>query len=139
MGDSLRSGERQAVEPHRSDMAPLRFRGLPTAEVLGVEVRVATGLIARLLGLASLSRSRAGHGLLIPRCRSVHTFGMRFDLDIYFLDERNRILRRHPAVPRRRILACTGAKAVLELPATTSVARASRVPLTGPQKEKELT
>ena len=65
---------------------PLRFRRLPTAEVASRRVPVAVTLLSRLLGLALLSPGRAGEGLLIPRCRSVHTFGMRFPLDLVFLD-----------------------------------------------------
>src|SRR5262245_52399763 len=57
---------------------PHRFRGLERTELLGLEVPVATSRRSRLLGLALLRRERAGPGLLIPRCRSVHTFGMRF-------------------------------------------------------------
>ncbi|MGE5336089.1 MAG: DUF192 domain-containing protein [Nitrososphaerota archaeon] len=71
----------------------------------------------RLLGLAWRDRSRAGPGLLIPRCSSVHTFGMRFALDIYFLDARGRVLAVRRRVPPRRVLRHRGAAAVLEIPA----------------------
>ena len=47
-----------------------RFEGASTVEVEGVEVPVAAGLGARLLGLAGLGRERAGPGLLIPGCSS---------------------------------------------------------------------
>src|SRR5215207_5129898 len=63
-----------------------RFRGLPAVELRGDRVRVAATRKARLLGLSLLDRDAAGTGLLIPRCRSVHTFGMRFRLDLVFLD-----------------------------------------------------
>jgi uncharacterized membrane protein (UPF0127 family) len=95
-----------------------RFRRLPRVEVLGREVAIARGVRARLLGLALLPRSRAGPGLLIPGCSSVHTFGMRFALDIYFLDRSGCLLREERAVPPCRIVACAGASAVLELPAS---------------------
>jgi uncharacterized membrane protein (UPF0127 family) len=94
-----------------------RFAGLPTATIGGVEVPVAAGLRARLLGLAALDREVAGSGLLIPRCSSVHTFGMRFALDIVFLDERWRPLAARRAVPPRRVFSERAAAAVLELPA----------------------
>jgi hypothetical protein len=100
-------------------MEPRRLRRLPRAEVCGIEVPVAIGFRARLLGLAMLPRERAGRGLLIPRCRSVHTFGMRFALDLVFLDREGRALREMPAVGRFRIVACPGAVAVLELPSCT--------------------
>ena len=67
---------------------PLRFRRLPTAEVASRRVPVAVTLLSRLLGLALLRPERAGEGLLIPRCRSVHTFGMRFAIHVVFLDAR---------------------------------------------------
>jgi uncharacterized membrane protein (UPF0127 family) len=94
-----------------------RFKGLPTVEVGGLEVPVAAGFCARLLGLSHLDRERAGPGLLIPRCSSVHTFGMRFALDVHFLDGRLRPLAIRRSVPPRRIAGCRGAVAVLELPA----------------------
>jgi hypothetical protein len=98
-----------------SSLAP-RLGALPRATVLGCEVPVADGRRARLLGLARLDRGQAGAGLLIPRCASVHTFGMRFPLLLVFLDRGGRPLawRR---VPPRRLAAHRGAAAVLELPA----------------------
>ena len=120
-------------------MAPRRFRRQPRVELLGREAVVATGTCARLLGLALLPRSRARTGLLIPRCRSVHTFGMRFAIDIFFLDQRGLVLRAEQAVPPGRILACAGASAVLELPATTSSRRGTRVSSRSPEKEKNQT
>jgi uncharacterized membrane protein (UPF0127 family) len=95
---------------------PPRFRGLERTELIGVDVPVAGSVRSRLLGLALLSRRRAGPGLLIPRCRSVHTFGMRFPLDVLFLDGGNRVIELRRAVPPCRVIRCPGAMAALELP-----------------------
>ncbi len=95
---------------------PIRFNGIERAELLGVEVVVASTLRSRMLGLALLSRERAGAGLLIPRCRSVHTFGMRFAIDVLFLDEADRVIELRRSVPPCRVIRCPGAMAVLELP-----------------------
>jgi uncharacterized membrane protein (UPF0127 family) len=84
--------------------------------MLGLEVALAESFEARLLGLAWLSRDQVGAGLLIPRCASVHTFGMRFALDLVFLDEHGLPLATHRAVPRRRLASQPGAAAVLEIP-----------------------
>jgi uncharacterized membrane protein (UPF0127 family) len=84
--------------------------------MLGVRVPVASSVSSRLLGLSLLRRERAGSGLLIPRCTSVHTFGMRFPIDLLFLDEENRVIDLHRAVPPCRVIRCPGAMAVLELP-----------------------
>jgi trehalose synthase len=86
------------------------------AVVLGREVPVAKTFRARLLGLALRDRERAGPGLLIPRCRGVHTLGMRFALDLVFLDREGRPCSFRRAVPPRRLAWDRQASAVLELP-----------------------
>jgi hypothetical protein len=95
-------------------LAP-RLAALPRRAVLGWDVPVAVGFRARLAGLAWLSRERAGAGLLIPRCSSVHTFGMRFALDLVFLDGRGAPLAVHRNVPPRRCVGDRRAASVLEL------------------------
>ena len=100
-----------------SDTFPRRFRREPRAELRGCRVPVALSRRARLLGLALLDRSAAGAGLLLPGCRSVHTFGMRFPVDLVFLDLDLREVSLRRAVPPRRIAFERRARAVLELPA----------------------
>ncbi len=93
-----------------------RFRRLPRRRVEGCLVPVAVGRRSRLLGLAWLDRERAGAGLLIPRCTAVHTFGMRFALDLHFLDRDGARVEVRRAVPPRRLAWCRGADSVLEIP-----------------------
>lgn len=66
----------------------------------------------RLKGLAFAPPRGPLH---IPRCRSVHTFGMRYPLDLYWLDG-PRIVRVDYAVPPRRVRTCLLARSVLEVP-----------------------
>jgi uncharacterized protein len=82
-----------------------------------VEIVVARSLRMRLLGLALRRRPPPDQGLLIPRCRSVHTFGMRFALDLVWLDGDGRVLVVEPAVGPRRVRTRRGARAVIEVPA----------------------
>jgi uncharacterized membrane protein (UPF0127 family) len=93
-----------------------RLRLLPRYSVLGLEVALATGFRSRLLGLAGLKREQVGAGLLLPRCAGVHTFGMRFELDLAFLDADLRLLTSFHRVPPRRFVWHRGADAVLEIP-----------------------
>jgi hypothetical protein len=93
-----------------------RLAALPHRSVLGVEAAVATGPAARLLGLAWIPRRQAGGGLLIPRCSSVHSFGMRFELDLFFLDAAEQPLLVCRSLPPRRLAWCRDAVAVLEIP-----------------------
>jgi trehalose synthase len=96
-------------------MAAPRLHDLPLATVLGRVVPVAASFRSRLLGLARLDRDEAGPGLLIPRCSSVHTFGMRFPLDLVFLDRDCRPCSIRREVPPRRFAWDRRAHAVLEL------------------------
>ncbi len=93
-----------------------RLHGLSWTRVAGFDVPVADRWSARLLGLAGLRRERAGSGLLLPRCRSVHTLGMRFEIDVLFLDDVGEVLRTERRVRAGRFLADRRAGAVLELP-----------------------
>jgi len=94
-----------------------RLVGLGRIEIGGLEVAIAAGLRARWLGLAHLDRERVGTGLLIARCTSIHTFGMRFALDVHFLDGALEPIAVVRDVGPRRIVSHRAAKAVLEVPA----------------------
>lgn len=96
-----------------------RLTRLPSVVVLGHRARLARGFRARLFGLARLDREGAGSGLFLPRCSSVHTFGMRFPLDLYFVDDFGGLLMLRESVPSRRIVICRGAAGVLERPAAS--------------------
>lgn len=108
-------------------LAP-RLQRLPRRRVCGFDVAVAVDFRSRLLGLADLARAEVGAGLLIPACASVHTFAMRFDLDLAFLDERGRPLVWRRGVPARRLVWHSAAAAVLELPAGEGGENAALIP-----------
>ena len=96
-------------------MLPRRLERLPLVTLSDRAVlHEANSFWSRLLGLAFLRDLPTGHALFIPDCRSVHTFGMRFAIDVAFLDERGRVIRVERAVERRRVLRCRGAFAVVE-------------------------
>lgn len=100
-------------------MLPPRLRRLSSIELAalpGVNVRVAADPLARLLGLAGLRELPPATGLLLPRTRSVHTLGMRFPLDLFWLDCEGHVLRIDRSVPPGRARACRVASQVVELP-----------------------
>jgi uncharacterized membrane protein (UPF0127 family) len=74
----------------------------------------ARGLRARAIGLARLDAVAPGTALLIRRCSSVHTFGMRFALDLVFLDGRGEVVELRRGVAPRRVAARRAARAVVE-------------------------
>jgi uncharacterized protein len=84
-----------------------------------MEIVVAHSFLARLRGLALRRRPPPGQALLLPRCRSVHTFGMRFPLDLVWLDGEGRVVAVDQAVPPNRVRSRRDAVAVIEVPAAT--------------------
>ena len=78
-----------------------------------MEVIIAHGP-RRLIGLIGRRSLPKGMALEIPRCRSVHTFGMRFPLDLIWLDGERRVVRIDRAVPPWRVRSCRQARSVLE-------------------------
>jgi uncharacterized protein len=79
----------------------------------GLELRIAFTTRERLLGLAGLPALPRDVALLIPWCRSVHLLGMRFPVDLVFVDVRGRPLEVRRS-PERRVAWRPDAWAVIE-------------------------
>jgi len=93
-----------------------RLGGLPRRELsAGRWVAEADSRAARMRGLARLDALPAQAGLHLPRCRSVHTFTMRFALDLLWLGRDGRVVRVDRAVPPRRLRTCLRARSVVEV------------------------
>ncbi|MGH8175593.1 MAG: DUF192 domain-containing protein [Steroidobacter sp.] len=92
--------------------------GTADGRCIAHDVRIADTLVARSIGLLR-ERSLAEHqGLLLVPGGSIHTLGMRFPIDVVFLDRRMRVLNLAPNVaPKRFRLAPAGTARVLELAA----------------------
>ena len=92
-----------------------RLGALPAQELPGgLLVHDARGLRARRRGLAGLEDLGPGRALRIRRCRAVHTFGMRFPLDLVWLAADGTVVRVDRHVPPRRHRWCRRAAAVVE-------------------------
>ena len=99
----------------RSRRQSERFEGLPQIALTGGLTLVeASTRGSRRRGLAHLDALPADQGLLIPRCRAVHTVGMRFALDLIWLGRYGEILRVDRDIPALRMRACPRARAVVE-------------------------
>lgn len=78
----------------------------------------ATGFFSRLMGLIGKDLLEDGAGLWMARCRAIHTFGMRFPIDVIFVDRHMTVKKMVEGVPPfRPIVLCVSAKGVIELPA----------------------
>ncbi len=77
----------------------------------------ATSAIERMCGLLGRPPLLAGEGLLITACNMVHTVGMRYALDLIFLDATGHVQKLVPHVKPLRCAGALAAKSTLELPA----------------------
>jgi hypothetical protein len=71
----------------------------------------------RLRGLLGRERLGADEGLWIANCSAVHTIGMRFPIDVVFLDRRGRVLKISRRLRPWRVAAVLRGDAALELAA----------------------
>jgi uncharacterized membrane protein (UPF0127 family) len=78
---------------------------------------VAETMRSRMRGLLGRGPLQSYEGLLLRPAPSIHTFFMRFPIDVLFLDSDMRVVGIHPAVPPWRAKSSRRARAVLELAA----------------------
>tara|TARA_R110000851_G_scaffold332391_1_gene508503 strand:- start:214928 stop:215848 length:921 start_codon:yes stop_codon:yes gene_type:complete len=69
----------------------------------------------RLRGLLFRRRLKSYEALWLSRCRAVHTVGLRYRLDLVFLDRHNRVLKIVHNVAPARVAMCWRAHSVIEL------------------------
>lgn len=102
-----------------SDTWEARLDGLARAGLAddGLTLYEAVAFGARRRGLAKLDALPPEVGLHIHRCNAVHTVGMRFPLDLLWLDRNGSVVRIDRGVPRRRQKLCLRAKTVVEVAA----------------------
>jgi uncharacterized membrane protein (UPF0127 family) len=103
-------------------------RNLDTGALMADRVVVASTHRERALGLLPRSGLEAGEGLWIVPCRGVHTWGMRFTIDVVALDEGGAVVDQVSAMrPWRMRLPRPGTAGVLELPAGTLTASGTTI------------
>lgn len=68
------------------------------------EVELATSPWSRARGLLGRRGLPPGHALWLAPCRSIHTVGMRFPIDVVFLDREGRALKVFEALPWGRLV-----------------------------------
>ena len=81
----------------------------------GLEVREARTPLERLRGLAGLESIEPDEALLLRRCRSIHTLGMRFALDLIWLDTDDHVVSIDHDVQPNRVRSCRHARHVIEV------------------------
>jgi len=66
--------------------------------VLAKEAIVADTALRRIKGLLGRKDFQPGEALIIKPCNSIHTFFMRFSIDVLFVDKNNRVIKALPSI-----------------------------------------
>jgi hypothetical protein len=97
----------------------LKIWNLTRETVLAHSVEVADHGAARRKGLLGRDGLPAGEGIWIVPCESVHTFAMRFPIDLIYLDRHKKVKKVRTGVAPWRMSACLSAHSVLEFASGT--------------------
>jgi uncharacterized membrane protein (UPF0127 family) len=93
---------------------PFELRNGSSNEVIAPHVEPALDSASRRRGLLGRDALPVDTAFVIAPTNAVHTFGMRFPIDLLFVRRDGRVVKRVVAVPRRRMSAALRAFAVIE-------------------------
>jgi uncharacterized protein len=100
----------------RNNLSKLRIRNQSRDTLVADRADIADTSAKRRTGLLKHTGLEPGEGLWIAPCEAVHTIGMKFPIDVLFLDKKKKVLKIKPAMPRWRMAVSLFAHSVLELP-----------------------
>lgn len=95
------------------------IRNLTKGTSIASDAATADTSKSRRTGLLKHESLPPGQGLWIVPTEAVHTFGMKFPIDLLFLDRRRKVLKLRQNMGRGKMAICWRAHSVLELPAGT--------------------
>jgi len=88
--------------------------------VLAQKASFADTPFKRMKGLLARKELEPAEGLILKPCQSIHTFFMRFAIDVVFVDRDNRIIKTISGLkPWRLSSICFPAQSCIELPEGT--------------------
>jgi uncharacterized membrane protein (UPF0127 family) len=113
--------QRFIIRYDRNNLAKLRIRNQSRDTLVADRADIADTSAKRREGLLKHKGLQPGEGLWIAPCEAVHTIGMKFPIDVLFLDRKKKVLKVKRAMPRWRMAASLFAHSVLELPSGRAV------------------
>ena len=93
-----------------------RLTNVRNGQVVARTLLTAFDSASRRKGLLGRDALEEGSALIIAPCSAVHTFSMRFAIDVLFVSKDGRVLKTRSNVRPGRIAAALRAFAVVELP-----------------------
>jgi uncharacterized protein len=107
-------------------LTPLVLRNGRTGLVVASSLEPAFDSATRKRGLLGRDSLPSGHALIIAPSNMVHTFFMRFPIDVLIVSRKGVVVKAAPNVPRRRIVGAWGGFAVVEMRAGSLSASGTR-------------
>ena len=92
---------------------------LTRACVLADRAEIATSAKQRMIGLLSRRTFEAGEALIFPQCNAIHTYFMRFSIDVVFLDAHGIVVKMVEDLNPFHLAWAPHAQMTIELPAGT--------------------
>ena len=96
---------------------PVALMNERTRQLVALSVEVAGTRSSRRRGLLGRDRLEEASAMLLAPCAAVHTAGMRFAIDVVFLDRQGFTVKVVRDLRPWRIALASGARAVVEMPA----------------------
>ena len=97
----------------------LRIRNLTKGTELAARADIADTSATRQKGLLKHTGLAEGEGLWIVPCEGVHSFFMKFAIDVVFIDKRRVVTKVRPNMVKSRLALSLSAHSTIELPIGT--------------------
>ncbi len=94
----------------------VRVRNVSKGALLGDAIEIADSRATRKKGLLSKTGLEPGTGLWIVPCEAIHTFFMKFAIDVVYIDRKKRVRKTVAGLVPWRMSGCLPAHSVIELP-----------------------
>jgi uncharacterized membrane protein (UPF0127 family) len=101
----------------RTESTPFALTNARNNQIVAHTLLTAFDSASRRKGLLDHDTLPEGSAMIIAPCQAVHTFSMRFAIDVAFVAKDGLVLKVRHAVPARRVAVSLRAFAVVELPA----------------------
>lgn len=117
------------------------IKNITQNKIIATDAKVANDFFTRLKGLLGTRLLESGKGLIIRPCNSIHTVGMKYAIDVLFMDKYDQVLKIAMFMPAGKFSICRNSSYVVELPAgviaTTGTSLGDRLALLEKTKKAE--
>lgn len=71
----------------------MKARNIRTGQTIIETMRRSSGIFSKLIGLLFTKELPEGHGMWLVPCSSIHTFGMRYAIDVIYLNKKQKVIK----------------------------------------------